>query len=98
MIRILASAALFFALAAPAAATETLYVQAATELRQSASVVTRSLRALQAGESVESYGRRGDWVNVRVPASTEEAEATGWVHHTQVGPHPPSSGAEPERK
>ena len=97
MIRILASAAFLFALAAAAAASETRYIQATTQLRQSPSEVARSLRALQPGEPVESHGRRGDWVNVRVPASTAEAEATGWVHHTQVGSSPPD-GAELEAR
>jgi uncharacterized protein YgiM (DUF1202 family) len=90
MIRILASMALFIALAASAAATEPLYVQVATELRQSATEVSRSLRSLQAGDSVESYGRKGDWVNVRVAASESVPEAKGWVHYTKVGPSPPS--------
>ena len=97
MTRILASAALLLALAAPAAATETLYVQAASELRQSASEVSRSLRPLPAGASVESYGRRGDWVNVRVPASQDQPGLQGWLHHTAVGPRPPTGGQEPAR-
>jgi hypothetical protein len=96
--RILASAALLLTLVTPAVATETLYVQAAAELRQSPSGVARSLRALEPGQRVESYGRRGDWVNVRVPASASEAEATGWVHPTQVGPSPPGAAAEAEQR
>jgi hypothetical protein len=90
MIRILASLALFFALAAPAAATETVYVQVVTELRQSATQVSRSLRTLQPGDSVESYGGKGDWINVRVAASESEPEAKGWIHKTKLGPSPPS--------
>jgi hypothetical protein len=99
MVRNLASTALLslvlLVLAAPARARETLYVQAPTQLRQSPSEVAPALLSLAPGSVVESFGRRGDWVNVRTAGSPEAPTAAGWLHHSVVGPSPPRSEPQP---
>jgi len=80
------------ALGAPAVpATERVYVQQATELRQSPSEVSRALRVLERGESLESHGRRGFWVNVNVPGDGAQPASSGWVPHEALGVSPPES-------
>lgn len=95
MIRILASGAALLGLAAVARAEETLYVQTATALRQSPAQVAPVLLQLEAGRSVHSFGRRGDWVNVRTLGSPDAPAATGWLPYTAVAPSPPDGETPP---
>jgi hypothetical protein len=96
MVRKLVSAALLCLVLAPSAqALETLYVQSATQLRQSPSEAAPALLALEPGSVVESFGRRGDWVNVRTAGSPQAPAAAGWLHHSVVGPSPPRSEPQP---
>lgn len=96
MVRNLVGATLLsLVLASPAGALETLYVQTATQLRQSPSAVAPALLALEPGSVVESFGRRGDWVNVRTAGSPQAPSVAGWLHHSVVGPSPPRSEPRP---
>lgn len=66
----------------------------AVVVRQSPSEAAAEITRIDAGETLRSFGQRGDWLNVQVEAAGTRPATSGWVRRTDVADVPPAPSAD----